>query len=153
MEHADLSPPDPGAFYDVLLADRPPQSLLDRFPDVPVRTTAVQTELRRRLGDPSELDVLLEKLVSIGVPLVEIHSSAAGRGETTYEVRVAGEVGEPVLCYLDWPHRVVPSQTRVRIGSPRAELHHFLLACTELGATIQRVLRLDPAPQRPRMRA
>lgn len=146
MAHQDPSPVAPEALYDVLLADRLPEDLLERFPNVAVGATGVQTILRRRLNEPSQLDALLEQLCSLGVPLAEVHRSPAARGEErTYEVRVEGEVGEPLLRHLAWPHHVVPGQTRVQIRSAQGELHQFLRACTEAGASIQRVLRLSRA--------
>ncbi|WP_426244825.1 hypothetical protein [Nocardioides sp. LHG3406-4] len=134
--------------YDVLLASRPPESLRTRFPDMSVRPTGVQTSLRRRVSGPSQLDVLLEKLCSLGLPLVDVHRlPGATREEQTYEVRIEGEVGEPLLRYLAWPHHVVPGQTRVRIAAASGDLHQFLKDCTECGASIQQVRRVDPSRQ------
>ena len=64
------------------------------------------------------------------------------RGLATYEVRVAGELGEPLLRYLRWSHYAVPEQTLVRLAAGSADLHRFLRACTDCGASIERVRRV-----------
>ncbi len=136
----------PEPLYDVLLGSRPPESLRRSFPTMSIRLTGAQTALRRRVSEPRQLDALLEKLCSLGVQLLDIHRLPGPAGDDqTYEVRVAGEIGESLLRYLSWPHRVVPEQTRVRISAASGDLHQFLRACTESGASIQRVRRVDPA--------
>ncbi|MCW2823193.1 MAG: hypothetical protein JWQ91_110 [Aeromicrobium sp.] len=132
------------ALYDVLLANRPPEELLERFTAVSVWATRAQTSLTRRGSGPPQLDALLESLCSVGARLLEVHREPTGWDDRpTYEVRVEGEVGEPLLRWLNWSHRVVPGQTHVRIVASADELHHFLQACTASGAGIQRVHRLS----------
>jgi hypothetical protein len=63
---------------------------------------------------------------------------------TSYEVRVEGELGEPLLRYLSWSHCVIPGQTFVRVEATPAELDHLLRACTEEGLTIEGVHRIGP---------
>jgi hypothetical protein len=60
-----------------------------------------------------------------------------------YEVRVEGELGEPMLRYLNWPHRLEPAYTRVRLDKvTAADLEVFLAACDRAGLTIERIQRV-----------
>ena len=67
----------------------------------------------------------------------------------SYEVRVEGELGEPLLRYLSWSHCVIPEQTFVRVDATPAELDHLLQACTDEGLTIEGVHRVGPTPVPP----
>jgi len=152
--------------YDVQLRRRPPRSLRARFPSMKVRTLGAQTALRRRVERSGQLEAMLEKLSSLGLVVTEVHRlPAAGRvdvgaaGDTSatqtadlvggpgegvpYEVRVAGELGKPLLRYLRWSHYAVPARTVVRLAVPPAELTGFLQACTDCGASIERVRRVE----------
>lgn len=161
---------DRAVAYDIKLGRRPPGSLRARFPSMTVQTTEVQTALRCQVERRGQLDALLEKLCSVGLVLTEVRRLPAAvrdhvraddeapgiqaadlaeglaRG-ATYEVRVAGELGEPLLRDLHWSHYFVPEQTLVRVAVSPAELHGFLQACTDSGARIERVRRVESAPQ------
>lgn len=63
-----------------------------------------------------------------------------------YEVQVEGELGEPLLRHLSWSHRVVPTETLMRVDATPSELIRLLRACSECGLTIEGVTRIDPAP-------
>lgn len=131
--------------YDVLLGSTPSESLWSRYPTITVQTTGAQTALRRRVSGPPQLDTLLEKLCSLGIHLLDIHRLPGSGAEAgTYEVRVEGEVRQPVVGYLRWPHHIVPRQTRVRLAATSNELLSFLRACTECGASIEGVRRVRP---------
>jgi hypothetical protein len=140
--------------YDIQLHRRPPDSLRSEFPAMMVRSVGAQTALRLHVEEPEQLDGLLQKLRSVGVALTGIHRRAERdpeRGDgATYEVRVAGELGESLLRYLRCPHYVIPEQTQVRLAVGSAGLHRFLRACTECGASIERVRRLELAAHPPR---
>jgi hypothetical protein len=156
MAHPDPAVDGRDGVYDVHLCRRPADSLWARYPAVAVHTTGAQTALRRRVSEPAQLDALLQRLRSVGLVLMDVRrvSSVAtptpsapdsvGRGEV-YEVRVNGELGKPLLRYLNWPHYVVPGQTMVRIDAASADLLRFLEACTDAGASIERVRRVEPA--------
>ena len=120
--------------YDIQLHRRLPDSLRSEFPAMTVRTVGAQTALRLHVEEPEQLDGLLQKLRSVGVALTGLHRRAEldpeRRDGATYEVRVAGELGEPLLRYLRCPHYVVPEQTQVRLAVGSAGLHRFLRACT-----------------------
>ena len=64
--------------------------------------------------------------------------------DDAYEVHVEGELGEPLLHYLSWPHYIVPAHTMVRVVAAPDELHSLLAACTDEGLGIERVRRIDP---------
>jgi hypothetical protein len=136
---------DPEVLYDVHLGRRPPESLRSRFPSMTVRSTEPQTALRQRVNEPRQLDDLLEKVFSVGLVLTDVHRLPPSAGLATYEVRVAGELGEPLLRYLRWFHYTVPEQTLVRLTAASADLLGFLRACTDSGARIERVRRIGPA--------
>ena len=105
-----------------------------------VRGVPTQTTLRRELSAPAQLDELLRTMSEMRIPLADVHllPAASGAGPT-YEVRVDGEIGEPLLRHLNWSYSVVPSHARVRIAAPGHELLELLQACTENGSTIERV--------------
>jgi hypothetical protein len=136
---------DQEVLYDVHLGRRPPESLRSRFPSMTVRSTEMQTALRQRVNEPRQLDDLLAKVFAVGLVLTDVHRLPPSAGMFTDEVRVAGELGEPLLRYLRWFHYTVPEQTLVRLTAGSADLHHFLRACTDSGAGIERVRRIGPA--------
>ncbi len=144
---------DRATTYDVQLARRPPEELRSQFPSMTIRTTGAQTVLLERVTEPRQLDELLDKVFAMGLVLMDLHrrppsSSGCRRdggdasGRAIYEVRVAGELGEALLRYLRWVHYDVPTQTLVRLTAASADLHRFLVACTDSGAQIERVRRV-----------
>jgi hypothetical protein len=137
--------------YDIALHQRLPDSLRSEFPAMMVRTTGAQTALRLHVEEPAQLDALLQKLRSVGVVLTGLHLRSElepeRAGGATYEVWVAGELGESLLRYLRCPHYVVPEQTQVRLAVGSTGLQRFLRACTSCGAGIARVRRVGPVAQ------
>jgi hypothetical protein len=126
--------------YDVYLTSSPPESVRRRFPTMAVCAVGAQTALRREVSGPAELDDLLDTLGELRIPLVDVHLlPARPEARSTYEVHVDGEVGESLLRHLRWSSHVVPGHARVRILAAARELQEFLLACTESGASIERV--------------
>ena len=149
MQHGAESETVTKPLYDVVLASRPPESLREKFPTMSIRVTAAQTALRRRVSEPRQLDALLENLCALGVRLLDVHRLPGPVSqEQTYEVRVEGEVGTPLLQHLSWSHQVLPEQTLVRIAAASHDVHQFLRVCTESGASIQQVRMVDPARRR-----
>ena len=105
-----------------------------------VRGVPTQTALRRQVSGPAQLDEILDTIGEMRIPLVDVHMLPAASGAApTYEVRVEGEVGEPLLRHLNCSHSLVPGHARVRIAAAARELLELLRACTESGATIERV--------------
>lgn len=138
--------------YDIRLWPEPPETLSEIFPRVRTCTTPTQTALVGEVSDPAQLENLLERLQSVGLVLDEIHridgrASTAGDDVTTYEIRVEGELGAPLLRSLNWRHYVVPEQTRVRIAAGSTDLLRCLMMFTGAGARIDQVRRVFPSRQ------
>ena len=126
-----------------------------------IRTTGAQTALRREVDTSEQLDGLLHALGTMNLTLTDVHrlpgppavpvvASACHEGarlgsgqRATYEVRVAGELGGPLLRHLRCSHYRIPAQTLVRLVVATSELTRFLRACTDSGATLEGVWRVD----------
>ena len=147
--------------YDVQLSCRPDESLRERYPDMTVRSTEAQTALRRRVEGPAELSALLVEIATLGLTLTDMHRvSSAGDAEPasrpapsrvtagdaavsgTYELRVVGELGKPLVRHLGCTHYPVQEQVLVRLTLVAGELNRFLQACAECGAGLERVRRV-----------
>jgi hypothetical protein len=147
--------------YDVQLSRRPHESLRERYPDMTVQSTEAQTALRRQVAGPEELSALLVEIATLGLTLTDVHRVAsAGDAEParrpaparatpadaavsgTYELRVVGELGQPLVRHLGCTHYPVQKQTLVRLTLLAGELHRFLEACAECGAGLERVRRV-----------
>lgn len=145
-----------GLRYEVQLTGHPPDWLRADHPDMVLRTVPAQTALRRRVDHPRDLDELLREIGTVGLTVTGVHRAAvthreplSGSRETgaaTYEVRVVGELGRPLLRHLRCTHYSVPQLTLVRLSATVTELTRFLHACIDSGATLEQVRRLDPAP-------
>jgi hypothetical protein len=61
------------ATYEIRLQGTPTESLQERFPSATVFTTPTETVLYRQVEETSELDWLLEQLLSMGLVLTEVH--------------------------------------------------------------------------------
>lgn len=120
--------------------------LAAQLPFAPIRTTGTQTALVGQVREPAQLDTLLEKLLSVGLVLDDVHriamTSASDDGAATYEVRVAGEIGASLLSYLQWQHYIVPEQIWVRVAAGSIDLLHCLEVFTAAGASIEQVRRV-----------
>ena len=139
--------------YDVHMTGTPPESLRARYPGMTVRTTQAQTALRRQVDGPEGLDALLCEIGTVGLTLTDVHrvtttshdpSEPAPAACATYEVRVVGELGKPLLRHLRCAHYSIPKLTLVRLRLVAGELGGFLEACTDCGAQLERVRRVSP---------
>jgi hypothetical protein len=146
--------------YEIRLQGAPPPlTLHEQFPSIEMLTRRPETLLFRRVDDLAELDALLDQILSMGLVLTEVHElpvtsiarpeghhgSDASPQTGWYEVRVEGELGEPLLRYLNWSHRVVPEQTYMKVEATSSELDAILSVCAEEGTTIERVRRVRPS--------
>jgi hypothetical protein len=142
---------DTEVVYDIHLQPGVPDSLRSEFPTMLVRTTGARTVLRLQVDEPDQLAAVLEKLRSVGAPLIGLHRTAEPDPErgvgATYELWVAGELGDSLRWYLRCASHVVPEQTQVRVALKSARLQRFLRACVSCGASIDRVRRVDPVAQ------
>jgi len=153
------------ATYEVHLQGSPPETLIARFAPTRVGRTPAQTVLMRRVSSQDELATLLERLLSVGLVLNEVHElrvasrapSATHRaaGERTvhraYEVTIDGQLDGALLRFLSWHHRHLPEHAAVWLEATAQEVHEFLSACCTLGLGIEQVRRVTtfsaPAPQ------
>ena len=141
--------------YEVQLTGHPPDWLRADHPDMVLRTVPAQTALRRRVEHPQDLDALLREIGTVGLTVTGVHRAGThkgqphaprGTGAATYEVRVVGELGRPLLRHLRCTHYSVPQLTLVRLTATAAELTRFLHACIDAGVKLEQVRRLAPAP-------
>ncbi|MDZ5623052.1 hypothetical protein SFC88_19595 [Nocardioides sp. HM23] len=140
---------DAEALYDIQLAASPPESLRRQYPSMSVRATGARTALRQQVEGPEQLTSFLRDLSAVGLVLTDVHllpPAPATTRSVTYEVRVAGALGDPLLRSLRCPHYAVPEQTLIRLTFAAADLERFLRACTNCGVGIEGVRRVD-APQ------
>jgi hypothetical protein len=61
------------AVYEVRLRGTSPEPLRRQFPSAIVTTTRTETVLLREVEKPGELDVLIDRLLSMGLVLTEVH--------------------------------------------------------------------------------
>ena len=73
MTQQPPSPESPPVTYEIRLRGIPPESLLQQYPSIAVRTTRAQTVLFRNVDGTHELDDLLEELMAVGLVLSELH--------------------------------------------------------------------------------
>jgi hypothetical protein len=73
MEDRDPPVTASPATYEIRLQGTPPEPLKRRFPSATMFTTPTETVLFRSVEDASELDVLVDQLLSMGLVLTEIH--------------------------------------------------------------------------------
>jgi hypothetical protein len=166
---------DVEALYDIHLSQNPPESLRQQFPSMTVAASGAQTALRRKVNGPGQLTSLLRDLSAVGLVLTDVHlvspadleadGGSDGPSEVhggrpgqetsqsvTYEVRVAGAIGDRLLHSLRCTHYAVPEHTLVRLTFGSADLARFLRACTNCGLDIKDVRRVGTAPRRPQER-
>jgi len=166
---------DAEALYDIHLSQSPPESLRRQFPSMTVAASGAQTALRRKVNGPGQLSSLLRDLSAVGLVLTDVHlvspadleadgvsdgpsevhggrPSQETSQSVTYEVRVAGAIGDRLLRSLRCTHYAVPEQTLVRLTFGSTGLARFLRACTNCGLAIEDVRRVGTAPLRPQER-
>jgi hypothetical protein len=144
------------ATYEVHLQGSPPETLMARFGPAVVKRMPAQTVLMRRVTSQDELATLLERVLTMGLVLNDVHEHRlASRapdatrqvdGQRTvhreYEVRVDGRLDESLLRFLRWNHRYLPEQAALRLEGTTDKMHEFLGACCRLGLGIERVRRV-----------
>ncbi|HWM74035.1 MAG TPA: hypothetical protein VNQ53_09855 [Nocardioides sp.] len=143
------------ATYEVSLRGPMPASVRDRSTGMAVQTVRSQTVLFRYVRDVGELDTLLDRLRSTGLVLTEIHAGAeppdakaeasgreSGAAHRYYEVWVSGELGDKLLGYLGWSHRLVAERQIARGEVSPHELNAFLSRCSAAGLAVDRVRRV-----------
>jgi hypothetical protein len=118
--------------------------------------------LIRRITSQDELASLLERVLTVGLVLDDVHELrvtprepkakpgvAAGRRTVyrTYEVRVDGRLDGALLRFLRWQHRHLPEHAAVWLDGTAEDVYEFLGDCCRLGLGIEQVrLSRPPAP-------
>jgi len=125
----------PVAVYEITLHSAPPAAVTSQFPAITVQTTPATTILSRRAADLADVDVLIERLRSLGITPLEVHASSGN-----YEVRIQGRLGESTLHYMQWAVRHERERTIVRVTAPPAELQMILKELANRGITIDHVI-------------
>ena len=95
--------------YQITLRDAPPASLATRFPAITWHSAPAATILSRRDADPADVDVLIERLRSVGITPLEIHASSR-----SYEFRIEGRLSDSTLRYMQWSARLDQERTVMR---------------------------------------
>jgi hypothetical protein len=144
------------ATYEVSLHGAIPASLRSRPTGMAVQAVRPQTVLFRYVRDIGELDTLLDRVRSAGLVLTELHAAAEppdsrsvasarahGAALRYYEVWVRGELGDKLLNYLGWSHRLVAERQVARGEVTAHDLNAFLGQCSAAGLAVDRVRRVD----------
>ena len=152
---------DEVATYEVCLRGAIPESL-SRSTGMAVYAVRPETVLFRSVRDVRELDALLDRLRLTGLALAEVHAAPAPKERASEdpgtdtgsaspprprycEVRVRGKLGDKLLGYLGWSHRL-DAERKVARGEVSAhELNVFLSRCAAAGLAVDHVRRIETA--------
>jgi hypothetical protein len=107
--------------YEITMRGAPPVSLTARFPAITLHSAPAATILSRRDADPADVDLLIERLQSVGITPLEVHASARG-----CEFRIAGRLSESTVRSMDWATRLDQERTVMRISATQTELRTIL---------------------------
>ena len=146
------------ATYEVCLRGAVPDSL-SRSTGMAVHAARPETVLFRSVLDVRELDALLDRLRQTGLVLAEVHAAPAPREHASEdpgtsgdsgrpqrprycEVRVRGKLGDKLLGYLGWSHRVDAERQVARGEVSPHELDVFLSHCAAAGVAVDHVRRI-----------
>ena len=153
MTQAPSIPGPIGRRYEIGFDGDVAAKVQELSPTALVSSLPQSTILWNRLRRADEFDVLLDSLLDMGITPSEVHEatggihrcrdlpwsqaeSEVGGALATYcEVRIRGRLGDGVLRYLGWSHRVSES-TVVRLRATDEELRRLIGEMT-------RVARLD----------
>ena len=146
------------ATYEVCLRGSIPDSL-SRSTGMAVYAVRPETVLFRSVQDVRELDALLDRLRQTGLVLAEVHAAPAPKERASEdpgtagdrgrpqrrrycEVRVRGKLGDKLLGYLGWSHRVDAERQVARGEVSPDELDVFLSRCAAAGLAVDHVRRI-----------
>ena len=144
---------DEPATYEIRLQTRPPGWLREEYESLEIRQAPAQTALYSRVESSQELDVLLDRLSSLGLTLAEVHErhvlpgvddpSGPETHSSGYEVRVDGRLSKAFLHFLRWRHCPVPEQTAVKVHAAPRDVLQLFARCSDLGLGVERVTRVS----------
>ena len=116
--------------YEITLRSALPLTLTARFPGTAVHLVSTVTILYRRVADSAEVDELMERLRSLGIAPLELHTSSR-----CCEFRIDGLLGNTILRSIDWEAWPLPERTVLVVSATVDELRAILseLAANEIG--------------------
>jgi hypothetical protein len=126
--------------YEITLYGAPPPNLAAIFPGVTVHSEPAATILSRRVVDPSEVDAIIERLLSLGIAPLEVRASSGH-----CDFRIEGRLGRSVLRYLQWPFRLEQERTVVRVEAMPGDLRAILEHLASSGVQVDRCIRCKAA--------
>jgi hypothetical protein len=86
---------EPTATYEIRLRGTSAEPLRKQFPAATVFSTRTETVLLHIVERPAELDALIEKLLSMGLVLTEVHELPLPQTSVVDPARSAGSEGVP----------------------------------------------------------
>ena len=107
--------------YEITLRGAPPASLTARFPAITLHSAPAATILSRRDANRADVDVLIERLQSVGITPLEVHASSR-----SYEFRIEGQLSRATLHSMQWAARLDQERTVMRVAATPAELGMIL---------------------------
>ena len=126
----------PVAVYQVTLHSAPPAALISKFPAITLHATPPTTILSRRGAELADVDRLIERLRSLGITPLEVHSSSRN-----CEFRIEGLLGESALHYMEWAVRLDQERTIIRVAAAPVELQMILKELAKVGIGIDHIIR------------
>ena len=126
--------------YEITLRGAPPASLTARFPAITLHSAPAATILSRRDANTADVDVLIERLQSVGITPLEVHASSR-----SYEFRIEGRLGEATLRSMQLAARLDQERTVMRVSATPAELRVILEELVNSGNRIDHVIRHQAA--------
>ena len=126
--------------YEMTLRGAPPAGLTARFPECTIHREPSMTILSRRVANAAEVDELIERLRSLGMAPVAVRASTHD-----YEFRIKGQLGGPILRYLQWASRVEQGRTVLRLSAPGGQLRMILEELASNGIRLDHCIRCHAA--------
>jgi hypothetical protein len=124
-----------GMVYEITMRGAPPVSLTARFPAIALHSAPAATILSRRDADPADVDVLIERLQSVGITPQEIHASSR-----SCEFRIEGRLSESTLRSIQWAARLDQERTVMLVSATQAELGMILHELANGGIRIDHLI-------------
>jgi hypothetical protein len=123
------------AVYQITLHSAPPATLTSKFPAITLHATPPTTILSRRAAELADVDRLIERLRSLGITPLEVHSSSRN-----CEFRIEGLLGESALHYMEWAVRLDQERTIIRVAAAPVELQMILRELAKVGIGIDHII-------------
>jgi hypothetical protein len=129
-----------GAVYEITLRSALSPTLTARFPGIAMRPVSTVTILYRRVADSAEVDELMERLRSLGIAPLALHTSSR-----CCEFRIDGLLGKAILRSMDWEAWPLPERTVLLVSATVDELRVILSELAANGIGIDHFIRHSAA--------